>query len=359
MWFRRFAPAVVLTVGWVSFSTAQFDADQSGVGQSTTVQSSGPDELVRQLRSLASRGGDDRARATASLIRVGAWTEAASQLEKIGEEKDNAVVASSARTIGAALLLRVSLREEMTEAAQKAIEKMSQMLDQSDQAPEKLTAAIAALANSSVDQNLAANRTLLRGGKAAIVEMVKAIGQGLPQQQFEKVVQVLKRFGQEGTDAVGELALYGNANVRANALVAYQSLADREMALAWSFAARFASNATAAEVEVGKRLTSGHSAGDALVYLLDRLRQLRRDALRTPNDQSPATMWAIAEEASSVSASRSTELYRCYRKAYDLAQQIRRLPNLTPDALRNVIAADLPIGSWLTWTGVMKAKLMP
>ncbi|WP_149495988.1 response regulator [Roseiconus lacunae] len=341
MWFRRFAPTWLLTGLSLTVLIAPNLAAQTET--ETAAESVKPDELVRQIETQAAQGGANLAEAIAKLVRVGAWSEAVRWTEKLAESEDASVLADAARQIGPDVLLRLSLREEMTEPARTAITKMSDALKKQNQSRPKLVAAIADLAGDSVDQNLAANRTLLRGGEAAIAEMAGAIGGGLPPAQLSKVLGVLKTFGPEGINALGELALYGSDQVRANALVAFQSIAEQERSLVWSLGAQFASNATPAEKRVASRLTGVSSPAEAADYLADRLAQQRANARETNNSQTGVTVWSITEDRTGVTAVRSTELYDAYRQAYDIAQQLRRLPNLTPTASRSVFSTDLAL----------------
>ncbi|MCC9599971.1 hypothetical protein LOC67_05310 [Stieleria sp. JC731] len=331
MWFRRLAPAFLLTTMWAPLSFAQ----------TATELPTRPDELVRQLSSHASTGGHEQAVAVGRLIQVGAWNEAVRWLEEIGKSDETDALADAARTIGPTMMLRVSLREEMTDAARDALTKMSAALKETNQSAQTLQAAIADLNSDSVDKVVAANRVLLQGGQAAISEMTKAIGHGLSQSHFNKVIEVLRTFGQDAVDAVGELALYGTANVRSNALIAFLSLADQERALLSSLGAQFGTNSTEAERQIARRFTGVSSKTDAIQYMTDRLAILREDAQRCVNNQNPVLIWSIADKATSVAATRSTELYRCYRQAFDLAQQIRRFDQLPPAIMREALATDL------------------
>ena len=340
MWFRSLGLFGLLTAFLASPLLAQFPGtDPPPATPEPTVEKF--DELVFQLESQARRGGLDLAKAVASLTRVGAVPEAIRRLEEIGKSDDVDLLAESAKAIGPAMMLRLSLSESLSESGQTSITKMSDALKRYDQSVERLRAAIEDLGTDSVDKNLAANRTLLRGGDVAIGELVAAVGRELPRSHRAKVIQVLRSFDREAIDAVGELALYGTESVRANALDAFQQLASSERSTVWSIGAMFAINATDQERSIAAEIASVSSRDEAIGFLVDRLNLARRVAHQSPNDDTPATVWSIDPNGTAVVPTRSEELYLQYRRSYDLAQQLRRLGTLPSPALNAAISADL------------------
>ncbi|MDV6031093.1 MAG: hypothetical protein F9B45_13510 [Phycisphaera sp. RhM] len=301
------------------------------------------DELVRQLESTAARGGIYRAEAIGSLARIGAWPEVDRWLAKIDGVGDSIQLAQAADVIGNELLLRISLRSDLSDASRSAIKKMTAAAKANQQSPERLRAAIDQLAGDAIDANLGATRTLMAGGNAAIEAIVSAITGGVSAAHRAKLLGILEALGDGGAQALNQLALYGAPSVRASALDALRVL-DPAAATDTLISSALASDATAEEAQVARRSSvfpQGFEKPDAIAVLADRLNTLRSVAMRTPNDLSPAVLWSVNGDRTGVQPNRSTEIFRRYRDAYDAAQRLRRLGSLPPAVGRSVLAADL------------------
>jgi CheY-like chemotaxis protein len=302
-----------------------------------------PDELVRQLESTARRGGTYRAEAIRSLARLGAWSQVDRWVQETADTDDQAKLAETVRVIGPDVLLRISLQSEISDASRAAIKTLFAAAKSTNQSADRLRRAIDQLASEDVDTNLAANRVLNGGGNPAIAELVSAVAKGLPKRQRTKALAALKSMGDGGVQALNQIALYGDAGVRASALDALRTL-DRDEALDALIAAAFATESTPNERQWARQelaIPDDFEKLDAIATLADRLETLRSRALRTPNDSSPATLWSIDESRTGVQPSRSTEVFLRYREAYDAAQRLRKLGALPPSVQRSVLAADL------------------
>lgn len=320
----------------------QFPGDPPAVETSDELPSR-PDPLIQQLESDASRGGRHRARAIRSLARLGAWPQVDRWISKIDAVADQDQLAESAGMIGNEILLRISLQPELSDAGRSAISKMLAAAKAVHQSPARLKAAIDQLGGEDVDANLGANRVLMAGGQASIQEIVAAIAKGLPDSQRGKVIAVLQSLGEGGAQALGQLALYGDPNVRATSLDALRRL-DPEGARDAMLVAAFADDATQPESQVaraGSAIPAGFEKLDAIAVLADRLSSRRAVAMRTPNDADPAFLWSVDETRTGVVPSRSTQIFLQYREAYDAAQRLRRLGDLPPSVSRAVLAADV------------------
>lgn len=342
MRFRILSFAVVVSMMFAAGASAQFGDEPAEVAVEPSPQSR-PDELVRQLESTAGRGGDYRARAIGSLARIGAWPQVDRWLARLDAVADQAELARSAETIGTELLLRISLRSDMSDSSRSAIKKMTAAAKATQESTDRLQNAIAQLNTDDVDANLAANRTLLTAGDAAISEIVSAITAGVPTKQRNKLLGVLRSLGDGGTRSLDQLSLYGDPSVRSNALDALRAI-DPQYAQDTLVSAAFAADASDAEVQIvaaTRTVPADFEKLDAIAFLADRLNTLRGEASRTANDLSPVTLWSIDESRSGVTANRSTEIYQRYRDAFDAAQRLRRLGGLPPSVGRSVLAADL------------------
>ncbi|QDV46544.1 hypothetical protein Enr13x_64530 [Stieleria neptunia] len=337
---------IAVSLASVAFLAAgapgQFDEGPSEVPDPAEATAKS-DELVRQLESTAARGGLYRAEAIRSLARIGAWPPVDRWLAQIDGVGDSAQLVQAADAIGTELLLRISLRSDLSDASRSAIKKMTAAANANQQSPERLRAAIDQLAGDEIDANLAANRDLMSGGNASVEAIVSAIAGGGPAGHRAKLLGVLEALGDGGAQALNQLALYGDPGVRASALDALRVL-DPASATDTLISAALASDATADEVQTARRSSlfpQGFEKLDAIAVLADRLNTLRTVAMRTPNDLTPAILWSLNQDRTGVQPNRSTEIFRRYRDAYDAAQRLRRLGSLPPAVARSVLAADL------------------
>ncbi|QEF96816.1 hypothetical protein Mal15_08460 [Stieleria maiorica] len=328
-------------------ASGQFGEGEA-VTQDPAESPSNRDELVRQLESTASRGGSYRAQAIRSLARIGAWPQVDRWLGRINGVGDQSELTRSAEVIGSEMLLRISLRSELSDDSRSAIQKMAAAAKAEQQSVERLRGAIDQLAGEDVDANLAANRTLMAGGDAAVKEIVAAIvrggsGQAISDRHRAKLLGVLEALGDGGGRALNQLALYGDTGVRSAALDALRIL-DPPSATDTLISAALADDASATEAQIA-RASAAFPAGfeklDAIAVLADRLSTLRAVAMRTPNDLTPATLWSVDADRTGVDANRSTEVFLRSRNAYDAAQRLRRLGELPPTVAHSVLSADL------------------
>ena len=313
-----------------------FDAD-SGI-ERTENQS---DELVRQLLADAARGGLYRARSLQRLARINSWSNVDRVLTEFDSIADQQELAAAAQEIGTEYLLQISLHPGLSDQSKSAIRKIIAAADASNQAPAKIQAAIKQLASDDADGNLAANRVLLRAGNAGTTAMVSSITQGLEQSHQSKLIAILRSQGANAYEALEQLALYGSDAVRPHALIALRQL-DADRASDNLVAAAFSSHSTPDEREAASgRIPIAFETLDAIALLHDRLRTLRELASRAPNDATPATMWLIDDNRSSVRWQRTTEVYLRYRLAYDAATRLQRIGSLPPVVARHVLAANV------------------
>lgn len=340
--------ALVPVAALPGLAVAQFNAPDSTETGAPADDAEGdapakPDELVRQLESNARRGGIRLPRAIASLARLGAWEQVDRWLATLDKVDDPQVLAEAAEAIGPQLLLRISLYEELSEAGRSAIKKLTDASNSVKQTPARLQQAIDQLAGSDVDQNLAANRILMDGGHATVKAIVETLIDGTTGQQRSKLLAVLDALGDGGSQSLQQLALYGVATTRGPALDALAML-DDNAAIDGLLTAHFAADASAEERQVAAKrlpLPNRYDAADAIATLTQRLQELRQIARDTANDAQPTDLWSVNQDRTGVTVQRSSHIFRQYRRAYDQAQRIRRIPGLPDDVLGRVVAADL------------------
>ena len=310
----------------------------SALGQDPSQQ----DEVVRQLESRASRGGDDLGTSIRTLARIGAWQAVDRWLTKVDSFDTQPDLARTASLIGPDMLLRISLREELSKSGRSAINKMSTATKAEQESPARMQQSIALLGRGNVDEQLQAARVLRAGGNAAIKAIVDRIAKGTSAMNRTRLLKILDPMGPSGTQCLDQLALYGDETSRLNSLSA---LVEQNNSLATRLSAAFAFDATAREKTLAQAsLVSDYpdvNAAQVIQFLTEQLSLATRLASTTPNDQTPATIWSIGADRSSVTSARSNNIYLKYRDAYDAARRLSRQKGISQEALRMAMIADL------------------
>ena len=237
-----------------------------------------PDEVVRQLESRASRGGDELGTSIRRLAKIGAWQAADRWVASINRLDDQDQLARTASLIGADMLLKISLQENLSENSRAAINKMNAASKAVRESPALMQQAIRLLDGNGVDDQLNAARTLRAGGNAAIKAMVDQLAQGARASTRTKLLAILREMGDAGIEALDQLALYGNESARYNALVALAS-SDASLATLVSFA--FASDASQKEQALARQVVGRSYANinsrQAITYLSEQLHKSMRN----------------------------------------------------------------------------------
>lgn len=336
--FATFFPLAELCCGQFDEVAVAQDEDDSEFAK--------PDDLLLQLDSAGARGGSDRAEAIAAFARLGKWEQVDRWLTAVDQVNNSDELVQTAKIIGNGLLLRISLRSELSDASQSALGKMKKATKSATEDPALLAAAIERLTSESPDDLLSASRTLLAGGDASIQAIAEGLGKGIRSAQRKRAIDTLRNMGDGGSQALGQLALYGADSVRPFALSALESL-DPETARDFLVSAAFARDANESELSLGQSAMSRMSSSepfdrvDAIAYLLARLQAHHSVASQTPNSRLSGSVWAIDESRKSVSSTRSQQIFLAYRNLYDAAQRLLRVGPLPPSALRSAIKADL------------------
>ncbi|MEL6108393.1 MAG: hypothetical protein AAFU85_20390 [Planctomycetota bacterium] len=330
------------TVFWI-LALLSFQAHPSLFAQAPAT----PDEVVRQLESRASRGGDELGSSIRLLAKLNAWSAVDRWLGKVNEIKDQPELSRTASLIGGDMLLRISLQESLSESGRSAINKLSVAAKAERESPALMRQAIQQLQEGGVTNELRAARTLRAGGNAAIKAIVDHLAQGTAPENRASLLSILVAMGTSGTQGLDQLALYGDEQARLSCLGALenQETENQETLFATLVSAAFASDATAEERAFAvRRITRDYpdiDASQAIAFLSEKLRRAVRLAEQTPNDDAPATIWSLAADRKSVDAARSNEIYLAYRNAYDAARRLSRQGGVPAETLRLALIADL------------------
>ncbi|MEO1524862.1 MAG: hypothetical protein AAFX06_05470, partial [Planctomycetota bacterium] len=301
-----------------------------------------PDEVVRQLESRASRGGDELGTSLRRLAKMGAWEAVDRWLKKVDSIDDQKELARIASLIGADMILRTSLQESLTESGRSAINKLTTASKAERESPALMQRAIELITKDGIEQKLPAARILRRGGSAGIQAIVDRIAKGTTASQQVNLLRVLDEFGDAGEQCLNQLALYGDETARVNCL---RVLANREDALPTLVSAAFASDASERERSLAQATVRqkhpDFDAPEAVLFLTDYLNRTLRLAEQTPNTEAPAMIWSIGADRTSVSPSRSYEIFLKYRDAYDAARRLSRQDGVPSSSLQLAMIADL------------------
>lgn len=319
-------------------------ADNSGQQQNAEPAKVDNSPLRRQLLSFSRRGDKELAVAISSMARTRRWADVDTLLQAVGE-RDTDVLASMAREIGPALLLRMKQNDQLGDSALDAIDRLEQATKQYAESGDRLRAAIDALDSPSVDKRLDAARVLLAGGNAAIAELVAAAVSESPTAPLDEILRVMLQLGPGGTDALQQLAIYGTPPVRQRSLQALARI-DRKTFLTDLLTGMMAGDASQAEVDtataslqsIGGKLPS---LGSTITFFTDEFERAREAARLTDNNGQRATIWNVNEDRTGVTPQSTTTMIAAYRKAVDAAARLRRVGGLTTETLAAVLAADL------------------
>ncbi len=304
------------------------------------------DPLTQQLLEHAYRGDRQLADAIASLARTGRWEDVDRLLSRLaGKNIDPAMLAEMSRQIGPALFLRMKQNPAIGDTARAGIDKLTKASLSEAESPEALRRAIDQLDDNSIDTRLAATRTLLSGGNAAITELVAAAVSETPAAPRDDILRAMLQLGPTSVSALRQLALYGTPAVRQRAL---QSLAriNRQTHLTDLLTAMFASDATAEEVAIAKsqlqRIEAGLPSRSEAIEILEIVFRDQQDtALRTDNDDQTVTLWSVDKDGTGVTAQTTSAMMAAYRDVADAAARLRRVGGLSAETEGEVLAADM------------------
>jgi CheY-like chemotaxis protein len=303
-----------------------------------------PDPLVVQLEERAARGNDFLAESIAAFARIGEWELVEKWLTRVAPINDDAVLADMAGRIGPAILLRIARREELSDQARATIVKLGKAARKIAESKQDLAAVISQL-GGSVDQQLGAMRKLLVGGDAAVAALVEAAVKVPPPAPQDTILRTMLSLGSGGEQALAQLALYGQPQIRPRALQALLRINVRANAPAL-LTARYAADATEAEIKLAtanlpRVFGAVPTNQEAIALLFTDLRRKRAVANEIANDAQSATLWSINNSRDGVEYQSTRSILAAYRDAADASARLRRVGQLPSDVQDAALAADL------------------
>lgn len=305
-----------------------------------------PDPSVRQLVERARSEPRFLGDSIASLARMGAWLDLEQLLSSVSADAlEPSLTAGIADTVGPALMLRIMSREEIGESSRQLLEACQVASSERRLDQQRLRDAVGELGSSSIDDRLAATRSLLVGGEASIQALVESIVSDPETHSRDDQLRLLSQFGPGGLESLGQLALYGELPQRAAAVSAIARL-DPRGSVDDLVTALHAADSSADERQVAaaalRRVLGGVPGRSASLELLaNRLRTVISEAARIDNDGQTRTIWSVDESRASVIPIQSYEIVAAYRRGYDAVARLHRVGDLPPEVAADALIADL------------------
>ncbi|TWU59907.1 hypothetical protein Poly51_01800 [Rubripirellula tenax] len=288
------------------------------------------DLMNKQLLERAGRGNQDFAASVSSLARTGRWASVDQLLSGLDAKKlSGPQAAAMAATIGSDVFLRIKQSTEVSDAAKANLDVLGQASMALSTAPARLTQAIKGLDSNSRDTRLAASRTLLAGGDAAIGALAAAAVTQRTSESRDEILRVLVRMGDGGIAALRQLALYGADGVRGRAIASLARI-DSKRFMADLLASLHAIDSNkeernAAASGLTRLVSTLPSRSEALTLLVNDLRDTRAAATAIDNDDQVRTIWTIQPDRKSVASQDSRAILAAYRDAADAGVRLKRL----------------------------------
>ena len=294
----------------------------------------------------ARRGELQTALAISSLARTDRWPQVDQLLTQIAQRQiDPATLAEMMQAIGPSLFLRMKQQDTLSESAESALDKLAKAAATQAESPERLRAAIDNLDSPSTDARLAAARSLLGGGNAAIAELVAAVVSENPSSDRDEILRAIVQLGPGGIKALRQLALYASPPIRGRAVAALARI-DARMHLSDLLTALHAADSTAEEAAAAAAQLQA-SAGDApgvapaIDYLLNDFQAIRDRARLIENDNQIAASWSVNGDRTGVTFVSAGVMAGAYRDVVDAGARLRRLGSLSMNVNSQVLSADM------------------
>ncbi len=302
--------------------------------------------LAKQLLEYARRGDLQLADAISSLARTGRWSQVDQLLTQLSQKNVNpATLAEMQQRIGSSLFLRMKQHKELSDNARKALDQLAAAAVAQAESPERLRSAIDQLDGDTADAQLAAARTLLGGGNAAVAELVAAAVSENPAAPRDDILRTLVQLGPGGTQALRQLALYAAPPIRGRAVASLAQI-DRKSHIADLLTALHAPDSSEDEVATATAQLHRISGGvpnrqSALEYLVIDFHNKQDKAHLIDNDDEMIAMWTVNDDRSGVTFLPSRKMIAAYRDVVDAGSRLRRFGGLPPDVNSEVLSADM------------------
>lgn len=302
--------------------------------------------IVAELRRLAGGTPAQLALALRESIRQRMWQEldlyvGGGRVSGLAAEEQ----LQAAEFIGTLFLSRAIEAPEVKPETRAILESLLASLATSISDEDELDKAITSLGSGKRDAELAAARTLLRGGTIAISKLAKAAAAPNPATSRSKLIEVLRSFQQPGVDAVKQFALYGKDELRSGAQQTLWSL-NQNGAIPVLLLSLQASSATQDERTLATSLLQKVGAEKSTLaeieqFLARNLSNADSDYFASIHDTSTHVLWQLNEARDEVSPELTSGIVRSARQVADAGEMLRRLGAMQPNTLRQAYGADL------------------
>lgn len=305
-----------------------------------------PDRVVTQLMETPGRDVNTLARSISILARLKAWTQLDQLLKDAAARGfDQADQAAMAAEIGPSLRLRIGSQSAISDESRQFLSEIAEADSARRQDKQVIADSMDALSAGSVDARLAAMRTLLAGGDAAIAALVGRIVSDIGADERTQLLRVLLRLGDGGPSALEQLALYGAIPERERALNSLRRI-DANRYINDLLSAYFASDATDQERSIAasaltRVIGEVPTRESAITLLFKDLQDRLADAHRMTDSASTVSLWSVDTKRQGVESTRTFAVVAAYRRAYDAAARLRRLGPLPTPVNNEVLTADL------------------
>jgi CheY-like chemotaxis protein len=324
-------------------SQAQNNVRDRVAGTNPAVEKS---PLTDLWMGYSTQGNPELAESIAALSRLKQWPQVNVLLSRVaGSGASKEVLSGMAQTIGSRNFLAIKGEPSLSEAGSAGLEMLTTALRATAEAPARLRQAIAELDSRTSDKSLAATRTLLSGGEAAIIELVAAAIKKPTPENRDQLLRTMLQLGTGGMEGLQQLALYGTDEVRAPALECLARI-DRSRHTMAFLTAALAADSTPEERNVGEtnlmllgRDVPTPAAGRE--RLLSNFKKSEHEAELTKNDDSRTTLWSVNDSRTGITHQPTRELLAVYRGVADAASRLRRVGGLTLNDASDILAAEI------------------
>ena len=350
---HSFSVVCILAIACMFSSTSQGQNDPFGANAvpqngSTRPQADAPADspLTGQWMGYSTQGDTELAEAISALARLKRWNEVNSLLGRVaGSNASAETLAEMANLIGARLFVAIKNEPTVKDAARAGIDKLIKAEKDEAESPDRLRKAIANLDSKTTDRSLAATRTLLRGGQAAIIELVAAAVQTPPPADRDQILRTMLELGPGGASGLQQLALYGTPEVRTEALKSLARI-ERSKYVVDFLTAAFSEDSNDEERAVARENIialegSLPTRASGRELLLINFRQKEDAAELTKNDDMTAVVWSVDQARTGVSHLQTQRILAAYRDVADAASRLRRVGGLTLNDTSDILAAEI------------------
>ncbi|WP_145346031.1 hypothetical protein [Rosistilla ulvae] len=316
-------------------------------GQAATEVEALPDPLVLELQRYSRGNNEKLALAIRSAVQIADWDQVAAFLDLLSAKKlSDAESATIASTIRSNYLLRIQQYPELSDAQRDAIGKVIAGAQKYAEDRQRIRREIARLDSASEGERLDAIANLRNGGLASVAELAAAYVADKPVASRTQLLDMLRRFEDQGGVAMRQFALHGKPSTRARAV---QALLDLDLAGSMPdfVAAYHATEASGEERDVARKafaaagLRGIPSVEEAEIYLGSRVDRAADWASRAANDGAVQRVWKLEDDQQTLQWLEVPRRLALASAAADAATRYRRVQGSAAETRITGEIADL------------------